>query len=222
MQADGATVVDVDGSYEDAVRRAAAFGAESGGTIVSDTSWDGYEEIPRWIMAGYTRLLDEAASQWTTPPTVVVVQAGVGGLVGAAANWFAWHFGANRPFFIAAEPDDAACLLASARVGQPTTIGSRLSTIMAGLRCAAPSAIAWPSISAGVDAFVTVPDSAVVETMRRMQEAAPTEQIDPGPSGACGAAALLAVASAPELRDVKTAARLDRSARAMVIITEGT
>jgi diaminopropionate ammonia-lyase len=93
---------------------------------------------------------------------------------------------------------------------------------MAGLRCAEPSSAAWPSISAGVDAFVTVPDSAVIETMDRMRGAAPRERIDPGPSGACGLAALTAVALAPELRDLEATAGLDRSTRAMVIITEGT
>ena len=59
----------------------------TGATILSDTAWPGYEEIPRWIMAGYTQVFEEAYNQWDRPPDVMFVQGGVGGLVCAAANW---------------------------------------------------------------------------------------------------------------------------------------
>jgi len=222
MEEDGAVVVHVAGTYEDAVLRAAAFGEESGGTILSDTSWDGYEEIPRWIMAGYTQVFEEAHSQWDSPPTLVVVQGGVGGLVCAAVSWFAWRFGADRPFFVAAEPDSAACLLESAAAGRAVTVAGRLNTFMSGLRCAEPSPAAWPTIAAGVDAFVSVPDVAVVEAMRLLNNAPEGERIESGPSGACGLAALTAIAHAPELREVRAAAGLDSgTVRGLVIVTEG-
>ncbi len=165
MRQDDATVVDIDGTYEEAVQRAAAFGAETGATIVSDTSWDGYEQIPRWIMAGYTQLFEEASRQWHARPDVVVVQGGVGGLVCAAASWFAARYGADRPLIVAAEPEHAACLLESARAGFATHVGGTLDTLMAGLRCAEPSPIAWPTIASGVDAFVTVTDAQAFDTM---------------------------------------------------------
>src|SRR5688500_658819 len=98
MREDGARVVDVEGTYEDAVGQAAAFGRQSHAAVVSDTFWSGYEQIPCWIMAGYTHLFEEAASQWSAPPDIVIVQGGVGGLVCAAASWFAWRFGAARPY----------------------------------------------------------------------------------------------------------------------------
>jgi diaminopropionate ammonia-lyase len=230
MREDGATVVDVDGSYEQAVRRAAVFGAESGSTVVADTSWDGYEQVPRWIMAGYTQLFEEASSQWQAPPTLVVVQAGVGGLACAAASWFAWRFGPDRPYLVVAEPDTADCLLRSAEAGRALTIRSNLETIMAGLRCSEPSGLAWPAIAAGADAFVTVPDSSTVEAMRMLSGAPAGERVDAGPSGACGLAALVELARAPELQNVRSAAEasgmahpvpLDESTRALVIITEG-
>ena len=118
MREDRATVIETTGSYEEAVGLAAAHGDKTGATVVSDTAWPGYERIPRLIMCGYTRLFDEAALNWSTPPDIVIVQGGVGGLVCAAANWFAFRFGASRPFLIASEPDNAACLLESARAGR--------------------------------------------------------------------------------------------------------
>jgi threonine dehydratase len=172
-------------------------------------------------MAGYTQVFEETLSQWDAPPTIVVVQGGVGGLVAAAASWFAHRFGKDRPFFVAAEPDNAACLLRSAQAGRPLTIDSSLDTIMAGLRCAEPSTAAWPAVIAGVDAFVTIPDAAATAAMRSLSEASAEERIDAGPSGACGLAALTAIASAPELEPIRATARLDRSARALVVITEG-
>jgi diaminopropionate ammonia-lyase len=222
MEEDGATVVHVDGSYEEAVRRAAVYGQETGGTIVSDTSWDGYEEIPRWIMAGYTQVFEEAFSQWDSRPALVVVQGGVGGLVCAAASWLAWRFGADRPLLVAAEPDSAACLLESAAAGRAVTIRGPLTTIMAGLRCAEPSPAAWPTIASGVDAFVSVPDSEVLDAMAMLKDGPEEERIEAGPSGACGMAALAALVRAPELAEVRAGLALDwGAARCMVIVTEG-
>lgn len=221
MRADGATVIDVDGTYEDAVREAAAFGERTGATIVSDTSWPGYEEIPRFIMAGYTHILEEASAQWNSPPSLVIVQGGVGGLVCAAASWFAHNFGQERPYFIAAEPENAACLMMSAQAGRPITIDSSLDTIMAGLRCAAPSPAAWPAVAAGVDAFVTIRDAAALDAMKMMSAAPVEERIDAGPSGACGLAALVSIARKAEFQPVRSAAGWTDSTRALVIVTEG-
>lgn len=221
MKDDGAAVVDVSGTYEEAVERAMHFAHENGAIVVSDTSWDGYEQIPRWIMAGYTQLFEEAASQWDAPPHIVFVQGGVGGLVCAAVSWFAWRFGAHRPFIVACEPVNAACLLASAEAKRPITITSSLDTIMAGLRCAAPSPLAWPAVLAGVDAFVTVEDAAVLEMINSLSSHAGEERIEAGPSGTCGLAALRQVLTAQELEPVRKAARLDRSTRAFAVVTEG-
>ena len=219
MRGDGADVVEVNGTYEDAVARAAGHGEETGATVLSDTSWQGYEEIPRWIMAGYTRIFDEAGAQWEAPPEVVIVQAGVGGLLCAAASWMAWRFGDRRPYLIACEPDAAACLLESARAGLAGTVKGDLDTIMAGLRCAEPSPLAWPVIAEGVDAFVTISDQQALDALEAIKAERP--ECDAGPSGICGAAALIALASAPEFVHVRHAAGLDRSARAFIVLTEG-
>lgn len=220
MQDDQATVTEVDGTYEEAVHLAAAFGARTGATIVSDTSWEGYEQIPRWIMAGYTQLFEEASGQWDARPDLVIIQGGVGGLVCAAVSWFAARYGASRPLLIAAEPEQAACLLESAKNGSATTVGGSLDTIMAGLRCAEPSPLAWPTIAAGVDGFVTVTDAAAVETMALLESSKGGERIHAGPSGVCGLAALREIAREPELRSNPIMDSC-RTMRALVVITEG-
>jgi diaminopropionate ammonia-lyase len=221
MREDGAHVIDVDGTYEEAVARAADFARTSGATVVSDTSWEGYDTIPRWIMAGYTRLFDEAADQWEHPPDVVIVQGGVGGLVCAAASWFAWRFGDRRPFFIACEPEEAACLLASAEAGHAVTIGGSLDTVMAGLRCATPSPLAWPAIAATVDAFVTTTDAAVLRMLATLRAFPEDERVEAGPSGVCGLAALAMLMHEDASAPVRNAAGMDRSTRVLAVVTEG-
>jgi len=247
MQADGGHILDVNGSYEEAVRRAAEHARATGATVVSDTAWPGYAEIPRLIMLGYTRLFDEAARQWTRPPHVLLVQGGVGGLVCAAANWLAWRFGPARPFLIACEPDSAACLLESARAGRPVNVeierthaeraagatnsdgvrrpaeggARRRSTVMAGLRCAEPSPAAWPSIHAGVDAFISIPDALALEAMDRLaRPIAADTVIHAGASGACGVGALLALGSAPGAAALQRACGLRQTTRVMAVVTE--
>jgi diaminopropionate ammonia-lyase len=222
MRADEASVVLVEGAYEDAVRRASDHAAATGAAIVSDTSWPGYEEIPRWIMAGYTQIFEEAYNQWDRPPDVMLVQGGVGGLVCAAVNWAAWRFGPSRPRIVSCEPERAACLLESAAAGAPVTLTHPLDTIMAGLRCAEISAAAWPSIRDGVDAFVTVADDLVLETMASLASPADDDAaLQAGPSGACSVAAATALARAPELKHLRAELGVDGTTHAFAVITEG-
>jgi diaminopropionate ammonia-lyase len=188
---EGAVIVLVDGTYDDAVRRMAADAARARDmTIVSDTAWPGYEEIPRAIMAGYTWIMTEAARQWAPhPPDVVVVQAGVGGLAGAVAAWLRTRTG-TRPHFICAEPTGAACVRASIEAGRPVSLVPG-DTIMAGLRCGEVSSLALPVLAATVDACVGVDDEAAVAAIDQLRKPIDGDPaIDAGASGACGLAAL--------------------------------
>lgn len=222
IRGEGAAIVRVDGSYDDAVRRAADDAARTGSLVVSDTSWDGYTQIPRDIMLGYTQVMDEAAAAWgDRPPEAMLVQAGVGGLLAAAASWSAWTWGDARPRLIAVEPARAACVQASLRAGRATAIEGPLTTVMAGLRCGEVSPLALAGLDGLVDACVAVDDAWCRLAMRRL---ACPEGDDPalavGASGAAGLAALLALTDGapPEIRG---ALGLTADARVLVIATEG-
>ena len=78
-------------NYDDCVRMAAAEADQTEhGVIVQDTAWEGYEEIPSWIMQGYGTMANEASDQLrqcgVNRPTHVFVQAGVGSLAGAVVG----------------------------------------------------------------------------------------------------------------------------------------
>lgn len=223
IASEGADIVRVAGTYDDAVRLAADDARRTGSLVISDTSWDGYEQIPHDIMLGYTQVVDEAMAAWTDapPPDVLVVQAGVGGLLAAVASWSAWTWGDERPRLIAVEPARAACVQASLRAGRPTPVAGPLTTIMAGLRCGEVSPLAFEAAADLVDAAVAIDDTWCRAAMRRL---ARPEAGDPpmrvGTSGAAGVAALLALASETPA-DVRAALGLHPGARVLALATEG-
>ncbi len=223
IASEGAEIVRVSGTYDDAVRLAAADAAATGSLVVSDTSWDGYEQIPHDIMLGYSHLMDEAAAAWGSdgPPEVLLVQAGVGGLIAAVASWSAWRYGDLRPRLIAVEPARAACVLASVRAGHPTAVAGPLTTIMAGLRCGEISPLAFATLRDLVDGYLAVDDTwcrAAIKQLARPEGTDPALAV--GTSGAAGIAALLAVAAAPD-STLRERLGLTASGRVMAIATEG-
>jgi len=167
IEAFGAEVREVSGNYDDSVRRAAEDAEANGWFVVSDTSWDGYVEVPRDVMLGYTVMVDEVCDQLGADrtPTHVFVQGGVGGLSAAvcARLWQRW--GSRRPRFIVVEPARAACLYESARMGRPTPVTGALDTVMAGLAAGEVSLLAWAILEAGADVFMTISDERVGELM---------------------------------------------------------
>lgn len=224
IEAEGASVMIVDGSYDDAVRLAAGDAKLYGWTIISDTAWVGYEEIPRLIMAGYTKLMDEAEQQWApgSPPDVVLVQAGVGGLACAVVSWLCHRFGRQRPFTIICEPLSAACYLESARAGKPVLLAGPFKTSMAGLASGEVSSTAWPTVVAAADAFVAIEDGPSFQVMRELAQPAHDDPaIVAGASGACGLAVLREILRDEALGSVRAASGLNGDSRVMVINTEG-
>jgi diaminopropionate ammonia-lyase len=220
-----AEVIVVDGSYQDALRQMTADAERNGWTVISDVAHPGYEEIPRWIMLGYTWIMHEAERQWApaSPPDVLLVQGGVGGLVCAALSWSAYRYQTSRPYFISCEPTAAACILESAVAGRPVSLSTRSETIMSGLRSAEVSSSAWPTIAAAADAFVAIEDERSMAAMRRL--ALPLDgdpRVVAGPSGACGLAALMTILDGTAaLSPVRNASKLGETSRVLVIATEG-
>jgi diaminopropionate ammonia-lyase len=229
LAAEGADVVVSDVGYDETVRRMARDAGTRGWTIVSDTAWEGYEQIPFWIMAGYTQLMNEAARQWgDARPDIVIAQAGVGSLAGAVAGYLdqVRRIGEQSalravPSLVVAEPIGSACVLASLRAGRRVTLDSAGPTEMVGLRCAEVSPLAWRALEPVVDAAIAVPDELTHEAMRLFANPVPGDSaVHAGASGAAGLAALVALVSDASLAPLRASLRLNSKARAMVIVTE--
>jgi len=213
IEAEGATVTHVAGPYDEAVRIA----AESGGLLVQDTAWPGYERIPQWIVDGYSTLFAEIDDQLreagAEPAGLVAVPVGVGSLAQAAVTHYRRGQAAGAaPTLLAVEPATAAGVLHSLENGTPVTVPSG-STIMAGLNCPTPSSIAWPYLIGGLDAAVTVTDQDAADAAHDLASLGV-------PAGPCGAASLAGVRAA--LTSDRRAALASGHARTVVLLsTEG-
>ena len=216
-------------NYDDCVRLAAREAAETPrGVIVQDTAWEGYEEIPSWIMEGYGTMAMEAGEQLMEAgeqrPTHVFVQAGVGSLAGAVVGYFANLYADNPPIFVVVEAQAADCLYQGAKAGDGAirTVGGDMETIMAGLACGEPNTISWDILKNHVKVFISLPDWAAAQGMRML--AAPIKGDAPITSGESGAApfgALAAIMTMEEYADLKAAIGLDETSRVLVFSTEG-
>ena len=216
-------------NYDDCVRLAAREAAETPrGVIVQDTAWEGYEEIPSWIMEGYGTMAMEAGEQLKEAgderPTHVFVQAGVGSLAGAVVGYFANLYADNPPIFVVVEAQTADCLYQGAKAGDGAirTVGGDMETIMAGLACGEPNTISWDILKNHVKVFISLPDWAAAQGMRML--AAPIKGDAPITSGESGAApfgALAAIMTMEEYADLKAAIGLNETSRVLVFSTEG-
>jgi diaminopropionate ammonia-lyase len=226
IRAEGADVLLVEGTYDDAVRMCAQRSAAEGWQVVADVGYEGYLEIPEWITEGYGTLLDEVDEQLAEralpDPDVVIIQAGVGGIAAAVVQ----HYGARegRPMIAVVEPVDADPLLESALTpaAQPVPSRGRQHSIMACLNCGEVSLTAWPLLRRGVDVFFSIEDRYAEAAMRRL--AAP-QGADPrivaGESGAAGPGGLIALMSDERLVAARHALGLGPDRTVLLINTEG-
>ena len=226
---EGAAVTIEELNYDGCVRLAAKEAeATEHGVIVQDTAWDGYEEIPSWIMQGYGTMAQEAVDQMraleVNRPTHVFVQAGVGSMAAAVVGFFVNAFPSDPPKFVIIEAESAACFYKGAcrKDGSPAVVGGDLSTMMDGLACGEPCTIAWDILRNHADAFLACPDWVSAKGMRML--AAPLKgdpAVTSGESGAVGMGVVATLMEDPAYAELRDALGLDRSSTVLLFSTEG-
>lgn len=229
IKKEGAEASITDMNYDDAVRLAYSESLKvDNGIIVQDTAWEGYVDIPTWIMQGYGTMAYEALNQLTEygtkRPTHIFVQAGVGSLAGAIQGFFASYFKGNPPIVVVCESDLCDCLYkgAVANDGDIRTVGGDMQTIMAGLACGEPNILGWEILKNHTTAFASVPDYVAAKAMRIY--AAPKKgdpQVISGESGAVTLGVLYEIMTNPEYKEVKEMLELDNTSEVLLFSTEG-
>ena len=215
----GADVKRISGDYDESVVRCRRDADANGWFVVSDTSWPGYTETPRDVMAGYGVMIREVYGEASAPPTHVFVQGGVGGLAAATAAACRQRWGADSPRVVVVEPSLAACLFESARQGRPAAVEIESETVMAGLSCGEPSPLAWEIIRSEASDFLTIDDRVIPPTIRRLARPTGSDPaIEAGESGVAGLAALIEAAGSHALRGQLG---LDAQSRVLLIGSEG-
>ncbi len=227
IRAQGAQAQILDLNYDDSVRFAAAQAQEHGWVLVQDTSWDGYEQIPTWIMQGYTTMGLEAAYQLgNRVPTHVFLQAGVGAMSGAITGFLANYYGREQPRICIVEPNEADCVYRTAAAGDGRlhAVAGDLPTMMAGLACGEPCGVGWRQLERSADFFASVPDEVAARGMRVLANPLPgDETVVSGESGAVTLGFLATVLSGESAAARDAAARLGLGldSRVLLISTEG-
>jgi diaminopropionate ammonia-lyase len=217
---EGARVEIVDGTYDDAVARAAQ-DASARCLVISDTSWPGYEEVPHWVMEGYSTIMSEIDEELVRHgkknPELIAVQFGVGALAAAVVRHYRRPGPNEGPKILSVEPLRAACMLASMEAGEIVTVPGPHDSIMAGLNCGRPSTIAWPIVSQGIDAFIAIRDERAREAMGALARAG----IVAGETGAAGLAGLIELLTGPGKTQNRKALGLNERSCALIFVTEG-
>jgi diaminopropionate ammonia-lyase len=216
-------------NYDDAVRLANSNAKKYGWIMVQDTAWEGYEDIPAWIMQGYVTMAYETVGQMkekgVKKPTHIFLQAGVGAMSGGITGFFTDLYNdANRPIITIIEPNKADCLYRTAKAndGKLHFVTGDMKTIMAGLACGEPCTIGWNVLRDHADNFVSLPDFVAAKGMRVLGN--PLKGDDRVISGESGAVTLGLVAEVmrnQSLGWLREQMKLDENSCVLCFSTEG-
>jgi Threonine dehydratase len=209
LRAKGAEVRRAGAEYEASMAAARETAEREGWTLLSDSSWPGYFDIPFHVMEGYLVMADEAFRQIGAAPTHLLLQAGVGGLAGAVAALARARWG-DAPRIVVVEPDYAPALFESVAAGHPVTAPGPVSA-MGRLDCKDPSLIALRGLAHDADAFVTLTEAAAEAALPQLDAAG----LATTPSGGAGLAALLAAD-----RAARQDLGLDGTSRVLAFLSE--
>jgi diaminopropionate ammonia-lyase len=219
IASEGASIVIVDGDYEAAVAGAAAE-QNSRALVISDTSWPGYDVVPHWVCEGYSTIFQEVDERLMASgcdqPSSIMIPIGVGALASAAILHYREPDRIGSPHLVGVEPIGSACVLRSLEAGRRVVVPGPHRSIMAGLNCGTPSAVAWPLLQSGLDVVVAVDDDAAREAMRDLDAV----DIEAGETGAAALAGAKAIVNRATTR-LRHRSGLDQDAAVLLIVTEG-
>lgn len=224
----GAECIVTEMNYDDTVRHVVELAASNGWKVVQDTAWQGYVDIPTWIMQGYSTLASEVtqqlAEQQLPIPTHVILQAGVGAMAGGVLGYLAEAYGVEHLQAIIVEPHNADCIYRSGNNanGQAVNVTGELATMMAGLACGEPNPLSWPLLQHCARYFVSCEDTVAALGMRVLGNPLGHDaRIVSGESGAVGLGLLAAIHYADNRAQLMSQLQLDADAVVLVISTEG-
>ena len=210
-------------NYDDTVRYTSQLAAENGWVIVQDTMWEGYDEIPLWIMQGYTTLMKEVVKQLEDAPTHVFLQAGVGSFASAMVAFLQQYYKEDITFILV-EPHVANCYFESFKQGEEqfVKVGGTMQTIMAGLACGEPSPLAWDILKTYAQVSVSCEEEIAANGMRVLGNPIGKDpRIIAGESGAAPAGCFYTIMTNSLYQDLKETIQLNTTSRVLLINTEG-
>ena len=221
-EAGNATAEITELNYDQTVEYAASLAEQNGWILIQDTSREGYEKIPRWIIEGYLTMAEEIADQMNGEnPTHIFLQAGVGAMAGGIESYFIDRCKDKEPLVTIVEPASAACIYQSIRQGdgKAHSIAGNPQTIMAGLNCGTPCGVVWPVLRDCSFRFCTCDDRITELGMRAYARPVGSDPaVVSGESGAVTYGLLLSILRSDALR---AQFKINQDSVILLISTEG-
>lgn len=225
IRALGAEALITEWNYDDTVRYAKKQAESNGWILIQDTSWEGYEEIPLWIMQGYMTMALEVAEQLNgTKPTHIFLQAGVGSMAGAVTGFFANYYKEEMPNIIIVEPLSAACLFETAKANDALLHFAKgsMDSIMAGLCCGEVCSLGWDILKHHAEYYFSCPDYVAADGMRVLANPVGNDpRIISGESGASTSGLLYHLLKDADMHAYKEKIGLNKDSVVLCFSTEG-
>ncbi|MEA4816333.1 MAG: diaminopropionate ammonia-lyase [Lachnospiraceae bacterium] len=224
IKAEGAKAYITEYNYDGSVALANQMAEENGWIMIQDTAWEGYTQIPTWIIEGYSTMALEAYEEMNERPTHIFIQAGVGSLAAAITGFFSSVYKKNKPIIVIVEPYEAACIFKSAKAkdGQRHFVKGDMNTIMAGLACGEPCSIGWDVLKSYADYALTCSDDIAKKGMRLLANPIyPDQKIISGESGAVCYGCVAEILTNPKLLEIKSRLGLTNDSVILTFSTEG-
>jgi len=226
---EGAEVFVIGGGYDAAVKTASSYVEKENKknnyqtfSLIQDTAWKGYEDIPLDIMRGYSTQVSEIGEQIRDQKVdVLFLQSGVGSWAASVIGYIIreWE---HVPFFISVEPHSANCLYESIKKGYGVTVENNKKTNMAGLNCGSVSSLAWQILKNGLSGAISISDKLSERAMKALASKSSSDpEIISGESGAAGLAGLIGLCDSHKFKNFKKTIHLNNRSSVLVINTEG-
>ena len=214
-----AEVIRVKGNYDNSLKECIEQSNKNNWEIVQDVSWEGYKEVPKLIMAGYTIMVKEIIDEIDKNSiTHVFLQAGVGGMAAAIIAGFA-KLSKNIPQFVVVEPENADCVFQSIKNNKPTTVDIKKETVMGGMSCGDVSSIAWEILKNSANSCLTIPDEAISTAVALLAEARLSDEKIIG--GECAVPGIIALIGSYNNKEYLDKLKLDSKSNVLLFGCEG-
>jgi diaminopropionate ammonia-lyase len=214
-----AEVIIVKGNYDNSLKECIEQSNKNNWEIVQDVSWEGYKEVPKLIMAGYTIMVKEIIDEIDQNSiTHVFLQAGVGGMAAAIIAGFA-KLSKNIPQFIVVEPENADCVFQSIKNNKPTTVDITKETVMGGMSCGDVSTIAWEILKNSTNYCLTISDEAISTAVALLAEARLSDEKIIG--GECAVPGVIALIGSFNNKEYLNKLKLNEKSNVLLFGCEG-
>jgi len=166
MRSFGADVIRVKGNYDNSLKECIKQSNQNNWQIVQDVVWQDYKLVPKLTMAGYSVMMKEISEQINNQQiSHIILQAVVGGMAAAMVAGIARYLD-HIPKVIIVEPESAACVLESIKVGKIEKISIKKESLMGGMSCDEVSLVPWEILKNSVSHCVTVSDDCISKTVK--------------------------------------------------------